>query len=143
MNRFVLLAALAVVILAASGCSRGDAAVVAAPIVAPRAAAGAQAAPSAQSPQAVGRPKLVFFMNPNGRPCQIQGQILQTMAAELAGRADLVYFRTTEGGDLPRFEQYGIRSLPSLVLTDANGAELRRATPGIQSDVQVRALLGP
>ena len=116
---------------------------MAAPTAAPRAAPAAQAAAPGQAPQAAGRPKLVFFMNPNGRPCQMQDQILQSMAAELAGRADLVYLRTTEGADLPRFEQYGIRSLPALVLTDASGVELRRATPGIQSDAQIRALLGP
>jgi thioredoxin 1 len=136
MKRLVLLPTLAALALMFAGCSRGDAAVLAAPTTA------ARPAPMAEAPQPGARPKLVFFMNPNGRPCQIQDQILQSMAAELAGRADLVYFRTTEGGDLPRFEQFGIRSLPALVLTDANGVELRRATPGIQSDAQVRALLG-
>jgi thioredoxin 1 len=82
-------------------------------------------------------------MNPNGRPCQMQDQVLRGMASELSPRAELVYYRTTEGADLARFEQYGIRSLPTLLLTDANGAELRRATPGIQSEAAIRQLLGP
>jgi thioredoxin 1 len=89
------------------------------------------------------RPRLVFFMNPNGRPCQMQDQILRGMAAELSARADVLYYRTTDSGDLARFEQYGIRSLPTLMLTDPDGAELRRATPGIQSEAQVRQLIGP
>jgi thioredoxin 1 len=88
------------------------------------------------------RPRLVFFMNPNGAPCQLQDRILREMAGELSGRAELIYYRTTDGADLPRFDQFGIRSLPALVLTDAAGTELRRATPGIQSAAQVRALLG-
>jgi thioredoxin 1 len=103
--------------------------------------AGAPASPAA-APQGA-RPRLVFFMNPNGRPCQLQDQVLRAMAAELSPRAELVYYKTTEGADLIRFEQYGIRSLPTLLLTDASGAELRRATPGIQSEAAIRQLLGP
>ena len=93
-------------------------------------------------PAAASRPRLVFFMNPNGRPCQLQDQVLRGMTAELVPRAGVVYFRTTEGNDLLRFEQFGIRSIPKLVVTDQTGAELRRATPGIQSEAQVRLLLG-
>jgi thioredoxin 1 len=88
-------------------------------------------------------PRLVFFMNPYGQPCQIQDRVLQEMAAELRGRVDVVYFRTNDRNDLVRFEQFGIRSLPALVLTDAAGRELRRATPGIQSAEQVRRLVQP
>jgi thioredoxin 1 len=89
------------------------------------------------------RPRLVFFMNPNGQPCQIQDRILREMAGELSGKTDVVYYRTTSGEDLQRFQQYGIRSLPTLLLTDASGKEIRRATPGIQSAAQVRQLVAP
>ena len=98
-------------------------------------------APSA-APVAAARPRLVFFMNPNGRPCQMQDAILRAMP-DLPARAEVVYYRTTEQADLARFEQYGVRSLPLLLVTDARGVELRRATPGIQSDPQVRQLLAP
>jgi hypothetical protein len=37
--------------------------------------------------------------------------------------------------------QAGIRGLPSLVLYDASGAEIARATPGVQDADHVRALL--
>lgn len=153
--RLPLLAAL----LAAAGlaaCSNGSAgpvAVAQAPVPPPAASAplatahaGAPAAAPAAAPSAVpqaARPRLVFFMNPNGRPCQLQDQVLHAMAAELSPRAELVYYKTTEGADLARFEQYGIRSLPTLLLTDPSGAELRRATPGIQSEAAIRQLLGP
>jgi thioredoxin 1 len=86
-------------------------------------------------------PRLVFFMNPNGTPCQMQDKILQEMAPELKGKAEVVYYKTTISTDIPKFQQYGIRSLPTLMLTDASGKELRRATPGIQSAPQVRQLL--
>ena len=121
----------------AAACSSGDAAVP---------AAATPAAPSASAPshgqQAVGAlPRLVFFMNPNGRPCQLQDQILREMGAELTARADVVYYRTTEPAELARFQEFGIRSLPTLVVTDAAGRELRRATPGIRSMPEVLGLL--
>lgn len=85
-------------------------------------------------------PRLVFFMNPNGQPCQMQDRILQEMAPELKGKAEVVYYKTTVGTDIAKFQQYGIRSLPTLIVTDASGKEIRRATPGIQSASQVRQL---
>jgi len=81
-------------------------------------------------------------MNPNGQPCQIQDRILKEMSGELAGKADVVYYRTTNNDDIQKFTQYGVRSLPALMLTDATGKEIRRATPGIQSAPQVRQLVG-
>ena len=86
-------------------------------------------------------PRLVFFMNPNGPPCQMQDQILQQMAPELKGKAAVVYYKTTVPADIAKFQQYGIRALPTLLVTDASGKEIRRATPGIQSATQVRQLL--
>ena len=80
-------------------------------------------------------------MNPHGRPCQLQDEILKGMGPGLQARAQLVYLRTTEQADLAAFQQYGIRGLPSLVVTDVSGRELRRATPGIQGAEQVMALL--
>jgi thioredoxin 1 len=88
-------------------------------------------------------PRLVFFMNPNGAPCQLQDRVLRQMAADLSGRALVVYYRTTERADLEQFDRYGIRSLPMLLVTDAEGRELRRATPGIHSADEIRSLLAP
>ncbi len=119
-------------------CSRSEAAPAAAP-AAPAATSPAHAAPGATA----GLPRLVFFLNPNGRPCQIQDRILEEVAGSLQGRAVLVRFRTTTPEDLHWFEQFGIRSLPQLLVTDASGTELRRATPGIQDAAQVLQLLAP
>ena len=88
-------------------------------------------------------PRLVFFMNPNGAPCQLQDRVLHEMGSQLAGRAVLVYYRTTEPADLAQFSRYGIRSLPMLVVTDGEGREVRRATPGIHSADEIRQLLAP
>jgi thioredoxin 1 len=137
MTRALPTAALLAAAVAVAGCSSSNAAP---PPAAPAAQASPMSAHAAPAPAA--RPRLVFFMNPNGRPCQMQDAILRAMP-DLPLRADVVYYKTTEPADLPRFEQYGVRSLPLLVLTDANGVELRRATPGIQADPQVRQLLAP
>lgn len=132
MQRIHLAAAVILAAASITGCSKAESAV---PPPLPQAA-------HAAAPASGARPRLIFFMNPNGRPCQMQDQILRAMP-DLPARADVVYYRTTEPSEITRFEQYGIRSLPQLIVTDANGSELRRATPGIQSDPQVRQLLSP
>jgi len=101
------------------------------------------AAAMASRPAAAPVPRLVFFMNPNGAPCQMQDRILQDMAPELKNKVEVVYFKTTIPTDIAKFQQYGIRSLPTLVVTDGSGKEIRRATPGIQSAAQVRQLFQP
>ncbi len=125
--------AAAALVLAASACTAnaGDGAPTAAPAL-PRTATAA-----------AGQPRLVFFMNPNGMPCQMQDQVLRQMGPDLSSRATLVYYRTTQEADLAQFGRYGIRSLPALVVTDASGRELRRATPGIHSADEIRQLLAP
>ena len=130
MSRIWILPAL-IASLALGACSRSDAA--------PAAAATAPSH-SAASPT-TGLPRLVFFMNPNGRPCQLQDQVLQQLGPSLQGRVEVVRFRTTTPGDLAMFERFGIRSLPQLVVTDAGGQELRRATPGILDAGQIQQLL--
>jgi len=102
----------------------------------------ASPAPATSGPVA-GLPRLVFFMNPNGMPCQLQDRVLREMAPELNGRAAVVYYRTTEPADLAQFGRYGIRSLPMLLVTDASGREVRRATPGIHSADEIRRLVAP
>jgi thioredoxin 1 len=96
---------------------------------------------SSHAPAAL--PRLVFFMNPNGTPCQLQDRVLRELAPQLSGRAVLVYYRTTEPADLAQFGRYGIRSIPMLLVTDGDGRELRRATPGIHTADEIRALLAP
>jgi thioredoxin 1 len=133
-------ASLAATILVASAMAAGctNAASAPLPVSLPAPLLSGHASPAVPG----ARPRLVFFMNPNGRPCQMQDEILRGMP-DLPARADVVYYRTTEPVEIGRFEQYGIRSLPQLIVTDVNGAVLRRATPGIQSDPQVRQLLAP
>lgn len=87
--------------------------------------------------------KILFFMNPNGHPCQMQNAILGEIKDSLATLATITYIKTTEPKDQDAFETYGIRGLPSLIIVDKDGKELKRFTPGIQSaDVILAALHG-
>lgn len=91
----------------------------------------------------VAKPTLLFFMNPNGRPCQIQDQIITGMGKNLSGKADLSYVRTTEMETArEKFMKYGIRGLPTLILVDSKGAVIHRFTPGIQNAETISAQLG-
>lgn len=85
-------------------------------------------AASAASPKKV----LLFFMNPAGGPCQRQLAILDGISDTLAPLARIAYIKTTIDEDLPKFRQYGIRGLPSLIITDTTGKEEYRFPPGIQ-----------
>jgi thioredoxin 1 len=106
------------------------------------ACSGSASGAPAPATAADGLPRLVFFMNPNGAPCQLQDQLIRGMAPELTGKITVVYLRTTVPAEIPFFERYGVRSLPQLLLVDGAGRELRRATPGVQQPEAVRRLVG-
>ncbi len=84
---------------------------------------------------------ILFFMNPNGHPCQMQNAILDGIKDSLAGKATIKYIKTTEEGDRNAFDTYGIRGLPSLIIVDKRGKELKRFSPGIQSKEDILAAL--
>ena len=105
-------------------------------------AAGASAtAPGASTTATSPRRKLLFFLNPDGYPCQSQMRILNGVADSLSKLAEVVYIRTTVPADMQLFEAFGIRALPSLVIADKAGRELSRFSPGIQSGEAVLAAL--
>ncbi|NLB64767.1 MAG: hypothetical protein GX801_11820 [Fibrobacter sp.] len=80
-------------------------------------------------------PTLYFFINPGGRPCQIQDEILKN-SPDLKNHAQLKYISTNVPTDRDMFYKYGVRSLPSLILVDQKDSTLHRFPPGIhQYDV--------
>jgi hypothetical protein len=94
--------------------------------------AAAKAQPTA-APAPAPKPTLIFFMNPAGRPCQMQDQILTDSKAQWEPLATLRYVRTDTAADQDAFYKYGVRSLPNLILVGPDGKEIRRYSPGIQS----------
>ncbi len=85
--------------------------------------------------------KMVFFLDPNGGPCRLQVSILNDMANELQGKVDIQYVQTTVPGDRDIFYHYGIRALPTLLLADASGKEIKRMAPGVKQADDIRRLI--
>lgn len=75
---------------------------------------------------------LLFFLNPNGQPCQMQAQIIEGIRPQIEQTARIVPVSTAVFSDTTRFRQYGVRYLPSLILVDADQKEIKRFSPGIQ-----------
>ncbi len=84
---------------------------------------------------------LLFFLNPNGYPCQQQDKILKQNRENISPKADISYISTTDPTSRFSFNRYGIRRLPSLVLLDANGNISKHFPPGIRSADEIKNAL--
>ena len=84
---------------------------------------------------------LVFFINPRGGPCRMQADILNQMSADLDGKVIIRPVRTDVQADAQLFSAYGIRGLPTILLADRNGKEIRRLPPGVHRTETIRELL--
>ncbi len=71
----------------------------------------------------------------------MQASILNDMANELSGKVDIQYVQTTVPTDREVFYQYGIRALPTLLLADASGKEIKRIPPGVKDQNDIRTLI--
>ncbi|OIP15240.1 MAG: hypothetical protein AUK51_14400 [Comamonadaceae bacterium CG2_30_59_20] len=80
-----------------------------------------------------GKPTLVFFLNPMGAPCQEQKVELDKLVAQQNGKFNLANVSVMDQGARQAFYDYGVRSLPSLVLVDKVGNISKVFAPGIQS----------
>ena len=80
-----------------------------------------------------GKPTLVFFENPNGGPCRVQKAMLDLLVEKRKGSFNIASVSTMNQSDQKGFYDYGVRSLPTLVLVDKVGKISRVFSPGIQS----------
>lgn len=76
---------------------------------------------------------IVFFLNPSGGPCRAQNEILQKLAKDRKSNFNIAYVSATQGENQQAFYDYGVRSLPTLVLVSGKGKIGRVFPPGIQS----------
>ncbi|HIJ88133.1 MAG TPA: thioredoxin family protein [Desulfuromonadales bacterium] len=88
-----------------------------------------------------GKPTLVFFQNPNGGPCKAQQQVLDKLTEKRKGTFTLAPVNAMDQNDQKAFYDYGVRSLPSLVLVDKAGTISKVFPPGIQSIETISAAL--
>ncbi|THB70285.1 MAG: hypothetical protein D6B28_09615 [Gammaproteobacteria bacterium] len=80
---------------------------------------------------------LLFFLNPNGYPCQQQDKILKQNMNNIQAKADISYISTTDPMSRFSFNRYGVRRLPSLILLNANGEISKHFPPGIRSAEEI------
>ena len=109
-------------------------------------ACAAETAAKPPAPQAVkaspaSEKTLLFFKNPNGRPCQHQQAVLDGIQEPLKGLAQVKVVSTLVAEDIGQFEKWGIRGLPMLIIADKEGRELHRFFPGVQDGETILAQL--
>lgn len=100
---------------------------------------GDQPAPAAPSAE---RGAMLFFVNPNGRPCQMQAEILEGARAQVEEPARIVYVSAERAEDRGTFHRCGVRALPSIFVVDGSGAEVERLPPGVQPLARMLAATG-
>ena len=88
-----------------------------------------------------GKATLVFFLNPKGGPCQEQQGILDKLLRDRQGNFNIAKVSALIQDDQKAFYDYGIRSLPALVLVDKSGGIARVFPPGIQTEATLNAAL--
>jgi len=89
-----------------------------------------------------GKPTLVFFQNPYGGPCRAQKRELDKLSAgQMKGKFNIAAVNAIDQNDQKAFYDYGVRSLPSLVLVDKAGKISKVFPPGIQSSDSVAAAI--
>lgn len=88
-----------------------------------------------------GKPTLVFFQNPYGGPCKAQKRELDKLTEKRKGAFNIASVNAMDQNDQQAFYDYGVRSLPSLVLVDKSGLIKKVFPPGIQSIETISASL--
>jgi len=123
MGKIAVVASLFAVLFFSTGCQGGPGKNTPAP----------QSTAELKQAIASGKKTVVFFMNPAGIPCGQQNEILKKLYQDRGVSFTIAYVSAIRPEDEKAFYDYGIRSLPSLVLVDSNGNISRHFPPGIQS----------
>lgn len=89
--------------------------------------------PALQQNIGKGKPTLVFFQNPYGGPCKAQKVVLDKLSEKRSSAFNIASVNAMDQNDQKAFYDYGVRSLPSLVLVDKSGSISKVFPPGIQN----------
>lgn len=87
------------------------------------------------------RPLLLLFLNPNGRPCQMQAGILEQNMGEIEKHVRVQGISTTVSSHRQYFYQFGVRQLPSLILIESTGKVIHRFSPGIHQVGEILSII--
>jgi thioredoxin 1 len=88
-----------------------------------------------------GKSTIVFFLNPQGGPCQMQNGVLEKLYKDRGGNFNVAYVSSLKPENEKAFYDYGVRNLPSMVLVNKDGKIDRVFPPGIQSYETIAAAL--
>ena len=80
---------------------------------------------------------LLMFMNPNGRPCQIQKAILEKSRGDIEQQYKIRFVNAANPSDRPLFYQFGVRGMPAIILLNSSGRIHHRFPPGIMDRNQL------
>jgi thioredoxin 1 len=107
--------------------------------------AGGQAAPLSTPDLkkiiTAGKKTVVFFLNPNGGPCRAQDEVLVKLRKDKKNNFSIAYVSAMVDANQKAFYDYGVRSLPTLVIVDSSGKLGHFFAPGIQSYETLAAAL--
>jgi thioredoxin 1 len=130
MGRIAMVVPLIAAMLAFTGCESG--------------AGGTPAplsTPELRQVLGAGKKTVVFFLNPQGGPCRAQNEVLTKLHQDRRGNFSIAYVNAMNPADQQAFYDYGVRSLPTVVLVDSRGKISRNFPPGIQTYEALAAAL--
>jgi len=87
--------------------------------------------------QEIDRGKLLFFLNPGGRPCQLQARIINENKADIEKYVRIHYITTDDSANRSLFYQYGVRGLPTVIVLNSDHSIAHRFPPGIHRSPQL------
>lgn len=131
MRRRTMLASLITVLITAAACQAGSTGNQAAP----------QSTPELKQTLSAGKKTVVFFLNPQGGPCMAQNEILTKLQQDRSGAFNVAYVSALQPENQQAFYDYGVRSLPTVVIVDSSGKIGRVFPPGIQTAETLAAAL--
>ena len=91
-----------------------------------------QSTPDIRKHVTSGKKTIIFFLNPFGLPCKKQGEILTALQKDRKNGFNIAYVGTDKEENRQAFYDYGVRSLPLVVLVDSKGMISKVFPPGIQ-----------
>ncbi len=80
---------------------------------------------------------LLFFLDPKGRPCQMQARIINENKGAIEKYAQIRYIVTSDSSNRSVFYHYGIRGIPSMIVLNSDQSIAHRFPPGIHSITQL------
>ena len=84
--------------------------------------------------------EIVFFWLPSGAPCQEQDKILKSIESKKP-EIKVTRLDVNQASTSTMANKYGVRTVPTIVILDENGATVKQFTPGVQTEATLNNYL--